>query len=322
MSEYKNGVICGSSTLQTGKGLFVTLRALLDNSKIGDLLVLHGVITPAQLRSALDEHRASAIPLGQILIQNKILSRRTLLFTLLRQRMLRFMAGGLLFVMSLGGFAKKSFADIADIPAKVSLASTASFGAPSAYPALFGSDEKRSENLTAFTKWSDMFARFDRTLKQDSSQDVIAKMKRDIEGFSGLSLPDMAEKVNRLMNKQKYIVDSKNWGKSDYWATPVEFLTRGGDCEDYAIAKYVALRALGVVEERMRIAIVHDNVKNIPHAILIVYTSDGALVLDNQNPDVLSADSLRTRYRPIFSINRQAWWLHSAPESTLIASAK
>ncbi|MCB1839662.1 MAG: transglutaminase-like cysteine peptidase, partial [Alphaproteobacteria bacterium] len=91
---------------------------------------------------------------------------------------------------------------------------------------------------------------------------------------------------------------------------------------DFAIAKYVALRALGVEEARLRIAIVHDKLKNIPHAILVVYTSEGALILDNQNKEVLNSDALRTRYRPIFSINREYWWLHTAPESTLIASAK
>lgn len=322
VSESINGMICGPSSSRDGKGILVTLRTLLDHSKIGDLLVLKGVITSSQLNSALEEHRASAVPLGQILIKNKALNRQTLLLTLFKQKALRFMAGGLLFLMTLGGFSKRSLADIADIPGKITLASTASFAAPESYPALFGSNEKRSENLSAFTKWSDMFARFDRTLGQSSSNEVIEKMKRDIEGFSKFSLSEMAKAVNTLMNKQKYIVDSKNWGKSDYWATPIEFLTRGGDCEDFAIAKYVALRALGVGEERMRVAIVHDNLKNIPHAILILYSSEGALVLDNQSPDVLNADALRTRYRPIFSINRQAWWLHTAPESTLIASAK
>ena len=53
-----------------------------------------------------------------------------------------------------------------------------------------------------------------------------------------------------------------------------DFFTRGGDCEDFAIAKYTALRALGVPEERLRVAIVHDDEKNLPHAILVVYTDN------------------------------------------------
>lgn len=134
----------------------------------------------------------------------------------------------------------------------------------------------------------------------------------------------MAESVNAMMNRKKYIVDNKNWGKSDYWATPIEFMARGGDCEDFAIAKYVALRALGVPEEDLRVAIVHDMKKNIPHAILVVYSEKGALILDNQLPDARPAEQIH-HYRPIFSINRQGWWLHTAPkgnENTVVASAR
>ena len=60
----------------------------------------------------------------------------------------------------------------------------------------------------------------------------------------------------------------------------------------------------------MRIAIVHDLQKNIPHAILIVYTDDGVKFLDNQYKSVKDADGF-TRYRPIYSINRTGWWRHA-----------
>ncbi len=94
------------------------------------------------------------------------------------------------------------------------------------------------------------------------------------------------------MNKVRYIGDQKNWGKSDYWATPIEFLTYGGDCEDFAIAKYVSLRALGVPDRAMRIAIVKDTQKGIAHAILIVYTEDGPMVLDNQIKRMTNANAI------------------------------
>ena len=130
----------------------------------------------------------------------------------------------------------------------------------------------------------------------------------------------MVERVNDMANKVRYVSDSKNWGKSDYWATPVEFFTRGGDCEDFAITKYTSLRALGVPDDRMRIAIVKDTQKNIPHAILIVYGDNNTYVLDNQIKTVRSTESI-AHYKPIFSINRSAWWLHSAPRNTMVASA-
>ena len=37
------------------------------------------------------------------------------------------------------------------------------------------------------------------------------------------------------------------WGVPDRWSPPLETLATGrGDCEDYAIAKYVALTAAGI----------------------------------------------------------------------------
>ena len=41
------------------------------------------------------------------------------------------------------------------------------------------------------------------------------------------------------MNRSPYIVDPINWGVKDYWESPGQFFSRKGDCEDYAIAKYL-----------------------------------------------------------------------------------
>jgi len=147
-------------------------------------------------------------------------------------------------------------------------------------------------------------------------------LRQKLTGLQGLPLDQMASKVNTMMNAKRYITDNRNYGKNDYWATPVEFMQRGGDCEDFAIAKYTALRALGVPENRLRIAIVQDLQKNIPHAILIVYTDGGPMILDNQIKTAISATRV-SHYKPIFSINQDAWWLHTAPKGnvTRVASA-
>ena len=52
--------------------------------------------------------------------------------------------------------------------------------------------------------------------------------------------------VNRFVNGWAYRADADNYGRSDYWATPLEFFRRSGDCEDYVIAKYRSLRLLGL----------------------------------------------------------------------------
>ena len=95
----------------------------------------------------------------------------------------------------------------------------------------------------------------------------------------------------------------------DYWATPSQFLTRNGDCEDYAITKYFSLRQLGFSADSMRIVVLQDLNLNTAHAILIVYMGKKALVLDNQVATVVDATSI-LHYQPIYSINEKHWWLH------------
>jgi predicted transglutaminase-like cysteine proteinase len=111
------------------------------------------------------------------------------------------------------------------------------------------------------------------------------------------------------MNRQRYLTDPRNYGVKDYWATPIQFLKRDGDCEDYAIAKFISLRALGFTNDMLRIVVLQDLNLRIGHAILVVYLDGRALVLDNQVRRVVPAETIR-HYQPIYSINEQHWWLH------------
>lgn len=318
-----------TESLQKDKqnGIFIRLSHYLNANKIGDLLLAKGLITHEQLYSALYEQSIHNKVLGNILIEQKIINTHQLNRILLKQKFLRATTALLLCTASMGAMVKKAKADyIDDIPARISVASSenaqkiqqVSLGS---YPSLFGSSEKKSTNLGAFTKWIDMFNHFERDMTKPQSRKVIAALQDELRKYQSDSIKTMAEKVNDYMNRTKYIQDNTNWGKSDYWATPVEFLTRGGDCEDFAIAKYFALRAVGVPENRLRIAIVQDLQKNIPHAILIVYSEAGPLVLDNQIKTTTKAERI-SHYRPIFSINREAWWLHTGSDTTIIASAQ
>lgn len=301
----------------------IRLKTYLERNRLGELMVLKGHISSIQLREALSLQKQHSRPLGQILVEFNYISKGQLQKMLWRQRALRTLTGAILFTASFSALgSKKARADyIPDIPAKIAISASTHFSAAAIQPPLFGSQEKESRNLKPFTKWTEMFERFDRDLKTSAAQKEIGEWKSSLKKFEGLPLKNMAEKVNSFVNESRYITDQRNYGKSDYWATPVEFIRNGGDCEDFAIAKYTALRALGVPENRMRIAIVHDNVKDIAHAILIVYTDQGAYVLDNQEKSMINSDGYK-RYRPIFSINRTAWWLHTAPQATVLASAE
>ena len=120
--------------------------------------------------------------------------------------------------------------------------------------------------------------------------------------------------INKLMNQADYVQDQTNWGISDYWASPGEFLSKFGDCEDYAIAKYMALKYLGFPPEKMRIVAVKDLNLKVGHAILAVYLDDQVAILDNQIKIVVDSRKIR-HYEPVYSINEKAWWRHRATGS-------
>lgn len=298
----------------------------MHKNRLGELLVLDGLLSPCELDQALAMAKREGLPLGQILTKHNIIDKSVIRHTLVEQFMLRFTMAVLTIFISLAGVAggakNARAASIKDVPARVAFQQAAAFAPIGQYPKLFGSTEKQSSSLTAFTKWTTMFDRFDAALNTTGGQQTMNNFKSQIEFLRGLPMNKMVSGVNEIVNRVPYINDINIYGQSDYWATPIEFLKNGGDCEDFAITKYVALRALGVPEERMRVLVLQDMQKNIPHAVLVVYTDNGAMVLDNQIKNVTNVDRI-SHYKPIFSINREGWWLHTKPKGnvTVVASA-
>ena len=125
------------------------------------------------------------------------------------------------------------------------------------------------------------------------------------------------ETVNRFINQRIRFADDVNvWGEADYWATPLETLHKGaGDCEDFAIAKYFSLLALGVAPSRLRLiyvraTVIRDGVPGYAaHMVLAYYPQQGRepLVLDNL-VDSIHPASGRPDLRPIFSFNTGGLW--------------
>jgi predicted transglutaminase-like cysteine proteinase len=107
-------------------------------------------------------------------------------------------------------------------------------------------------------------------------------------------------------------------GPLDVLGTPLEFLAYGGQCQDYAIAKYVALRQAGVPADQMRIVILRATARGEDHAVLVVNVDGEAMMLDNLRTGVVPANS-EASYRPYYSINESGWWQHKAPGLTQTA---
>lgn len=119
------------------------------------------------------------------------------------------------------------------------------------------------------------------------------------------------ERVNSFFNKLEFISDQVHWGEKDYWATPIEFLASdGGDCEDFAVAKYFTLRLLGVAEEKMNLTYVKAWKLNQAHMVLTYYERGDAvpLVLDNL-VNTIEPATRRTDLVPVYSFNGTGLWL-------------
>jgi predicted transglutaminase-like cysteine proteinase len=115
--------------------------------------------------------------------------------------------------------------------------------------------------------------------------------------------------VNRGVNKAiAYTADRDQWRTDDAWSVPLDagkagsFNTGKGDCEDYAIAKYVALRQAGVADADLQVLMVKDNVAGNHHAVLAARDGGQWLLLDNRWSRLLE-ESETGFFTPLFALN-------------------
>ncbi|MBK8908307.1 MAG: transglutaminase-like cysteine peptidase [Rhodospirillales bacterium] len=181
--------------------------------------------------------------------------------------------------------------------------------ADTAQPSFFNSREVRSTDISRFKKWNGALQRYEAENGHDDT-DRIGQWHAFLESIRSVGKSQQLSEINDYMNRRRYITDDNNWGINDYWATPAEFLGRSaGDCEDYAIAKFISLKTLGWSDDELRIVAVKDLRKGIGHAIVVAFLEGQALVLDNQSDAILRADDV-SHYQPVYSINTKSWWLH------------
>lgn len=281
--------------------------------RIGDLLVKKGLITEQQLREALEESLETGEKIGKVLISRGYISSFQLYHRILRQWQLRFGTIAIIFLTQIAVpitvYSDNSF--LGD-DFKLSYSIKNSETDNQAYLGIFGYKEFKSGDLSAFKKWTGAIEKYDEQIKTSSALSSRVMIWKDvIDNLKHSSDLDKIVGVNNFINRFRYVNDSDNYKKSDYWATPIEFISKGGDCEDFAIAKYASLKALGFLPSQMRITIVQDTIKQIPHAVLVIYLEGKTFVLDNQDKQVEETTHV-TRYKPIFSINSSGWWLHEA----------
>ena len=129
--------------------------------------------------------------------------------------------------------------------------------------------------------------------------------------------------VNRFFNRWQYTSDEQAYSEREHWAGPVEFMQNSGDCEDYAIAKYVTLKFLGFNDGQMRImAVIDNNRGGIGHSVLSVTTQEeGKQILDNTT-DTVYGDNQQTGYTPRFAVNQTGIYMYAQQPQVILASMR
>ncbi|WP_310738769.1 transglutaminase-like cysteine peptidase [Piscinibacter sp. HJYY11] len=136
--------------------------------------------------------------------------------------------------------------------------------------------------------------------------------------------------VNQFFNRRiQFREDTEAWGQVDYWASPLESLDKGqGDCEDYAIAKYFSLLAVGMPVAKLRLVYVRAQIGGPQgvtqaHMVLAYYAAPGAepMILDNLITEVRPA-SRRPDLVPVFSFNSEGLWQGVGPQAAGDPSAR
>jgi predicted transglutaminase-like cysteine proteinase len=111
--------------------------------------------------------------------------------------------------------------------------------------------------------------------------------------------------INRAINLSiRPMSDLAQYGVEDYWASPLESLGSGaGDCEDYAIAKYIALEESGIAPADLQIEIVRDVEHQATHAVVEVRYKDEWLILDNRTLLIINTE--QTHYYPLLALDHE-----------------
>jgi predicted transglutaminase-like cysteine proteinase len=157
---------------------------------------------------------------------------------------------------------------------------------------------------------------------------TVAAWRRMMEDNRSQPVEQKLAAVNTFFNRRIfYELDPVVWQQNDYWATPLEFMGRAtGDCEDFAIAKYMTLLLLDVPNDKLRMIYVRARTagaKTEAHMVLGYFEDPTGepVILDNLISSVRPA-AQRTDLSPVFSFNQQGLWVAGQSASAADPTAR
>ncbi|MGY4320551.1 transglutaminase-like cysteine peptidase [Bradyrhizobium sp. JR3.5] len=141
-----------------------------------------------------------------------------------------------------------------------------------------------------------------------------AQFLRLINAVKSKSGRERLDEANRAVNQAiRYVSDFAQHGEADRWTAPLAtFATGRGDCEDYAIAKYIALSEAGFPREELRLVLGRDRAIRQDHAVLAARLDGHWLILDSRRSELIDDGEL-DNFTPMFAINGRGVQLFAAP---------
>jgi len=194
-------------------------------------------------------------------------------------------------------------------------------GAVSSHPALAANNDflppaiLYNDSIDNLPKWERIVKFYDMANLQNPSPEYkawwefILSIKNDTRA-------EQIAKTNAWINKFPYKQDNWIYARDDHWATPSEFLKNGGDCEDYAIIKYMTLRRLGFTPEHLKIAMVYDVFSGTDHSYLVVDFGGQNFILDNRE-SAIDPTLFKRRYQAHYAFNEKGVWTFQSPKIVL-----
>ena len=148
---------------------------------------------------------------------------------------------------------------------------------------------------------------------------ILTQWKNIIARMPAMPPEEKLRVINGFFNGWSGESDRKSYGQEEYWAAPEEFLAKGGgDCEDYAIIKYLALRHFGWPAEDLWVVFVRDRINKGDHAVLAARVNNRVFILDNLSRPaylLIPEKQYAGQVTPLYALSERGLWVFAREEN-------
>ena len=196
----------------------------------------------------------------------------------------------------------------------------------------FDDDSSRFGDASLWENWYDAVQRTNEEIveieaciaDESNCNRIMRRISLIVTNGKNLQPSQQLQLVNRYINRMRRYNDDRRVYKelkdsrlivSQQWSTLLDFMHKGGDCEDFATAKYALLKLMGYDTHDLRIVVVYERKLREYHALIAVRTDEDQVALLDLDNKIYSKRPLH--YRFVYSINEHSIWDHSLQDTRL-----